>query len=58
MECRAIFCRLMAIRLRRQPKNITIIQVYAHTSSNDDEIFENFYSEFEDVVKKNTKERC
>ena len=41
--CRPISSRLMTVRLRVSPFNITIIQVYAPTSSHDDSEVDEFY---------------
>ena len=43
--CRPISSRLMTVRLRASPFNITIIQVYAPTSSYDDSDVDEFYRE-------------
>ena len=41
--CRPVSSRLISIRLRAAPFNVTIIQVYALTSGNDDNEVDNFY---------------
>ena len=44
MECRPVSSRLLTIRLREVPFNITIVQVYTPTSDYDDNEIEAFYS--------------
>ena len=41
--CRPVSSRLISIRLRAAPFNITIIQVYAPTSGHDDSEVDHFY---------------
>ena len=48
--CRTISSRLMTVRLRASPFNITIIQVYAPTSSYDDSEVDEFYRELQSLV--------
>ena len=43
--CHPISSRLMTVRLRASPFNITIIQVHAPTSSYDDREVDEFYRE-------------
>ena len=50
MECRTISSRIMSIRVPAAPKNMTIIQVYAPTTSHTDEEIEEFYKELEAVI--------
>ena len=45
MGCHPISSRLLTIRLRAKPFNITIVQVYAPTSDYDDEQIEEFYKQ-------------
>ena len=42
----------MNIRVAAAPKNMTIIQVYASTTSHTDEEIEEFYEELEAVIKQ------
>uniref|UniRef100_A0A2C9KNX4 Endonuclease/exonuclease/phosphatase domain-containing protein n=1 Tax=Biomphalaria glabrata TaxID=6526 RepID=A0A2C9KNX4_BIOGL len=42
--------RLISIRLKASPFNITIIQAYAPTSTYDDEVVEEFYDQLQEVV--------
>ena len=43
--CCPVSSRLMAVRLRESPFNVTISQVYASTSSYDDSEVDEFYRE-------------
>ena len=53
--CRPISSRLITVRLRARPFNITIIQVYAPTSSYDDSEVE-FYRELQSLVDQTPKQ--
>ena len=55
IRCRPISSRLMTVRLRASPVNITIIQVYAPTSSNDDSEVDEFYRELQSLVDQTPK---
>ena len=44
--------RIMLIKLRGHPFNISIVQVYAPTSSHSEEEIEQFYDELEQVLKE------
>ena len=57
LSCTPISSRIMSIRVAAKPHNITIFQVYAPTSSYDDEIVEEFYEELEEQIKKTPKNR-
>ena len=46
----------MTVRLRASPFNITIIQVYAPTSSYDDSEVDEFYREFQSLVDQTPKQ--
>lgn len=50
MSCCPISSRLITIRLRASPFNITIIQVYAPTSDYDDDDTEYFYEQLQEVL--------
>ena len=50
MGCEPILSRLMKIRLRAKPFNITIIQAYAPTTDHSDDDVENFYDQLQEVV--------
>ena len=54
--CRPFPSRLMAVRLRASPFNITIIQVYAPTSSYDDSEVDEFYRELQSLVDQTPKQ--
>ena len=54
--CRPISSRLMTMRLRASPFNITIIQVYAPTSSYDDSEVDEFYRELQSLVDQTPKQ--
>jgi len=47
--------RLMAIRLRAAPFNITVIQAYAPTTDHDDEDVEEFYNQLQGIIDKMNK---
>ena len=55
MGCRPISRRLIAIRLRAKPFNITIIQAYAPTTDYSDEEVEDFYEQLQEVLDKTPK---
>jgi len=50
MGCRPISSRLITIRLRASPFNITIIQAYAPTTDYGDDEVEDFYDQLQDVI--------
>ena len=50
MGCQPISSRLITIRLRATPFNITVVQVYAPTTDYDDEKIEGFYEQLQEVV--------
>ena len=54
--CRPVSSRLMTVRLRASPFNITIIQVYAPTSSYDDSEVDEFYRELQSLVDQTPKQ--
>ena len=54
--CRPISSRLMTVRLRASPFNITIIQVYAPTSSYDDSEVDEFYRKLQSLVDQTPKQ--
>ena len=45
MGCQPISSRLITIRLRATPFNITVVQAYAPTTDYDDEKIEGFYEQ-------------
>ena len=50
MGCRPVSSRLIAIRLRAVPFNVTIVQAYAPTSDYDDNKIEEFYAQLQNVI--------
>ena len=57
MGCRPISSRLITIRLRATPSNVTIIQAYAPTSDydDDDDDVEHFYEQLQEVLDQTPK---
>ena len=55
LGCRPVSSRLISIRVRAAPFNITIIQVYVPTSGHDDSEVDHFYQQLQDD-RPNTKE--
>ncbi len=55
LGCRPISSRLISIRLRASPFNITIIQSYAPTSDYDDDDVEDFYEQLQEVIDQTPK---
>ena len=49
LGCQPVSSRLISIRLRAAPFNITIIQVYAPTSGHDDSEVDHFYQQQETI---------
>ena len=54
--CRPISSRIMTVRLRARPFNITTIQVYASASSYDDSEVDEFYRELQSLVDQAPKQ--
>ena len=52
MGCCPISSRIITIRLRAAPFNITVIQAYAPTSAYDDNQVESFYAQLQEVIDK------
>ena len=50
LDCRPVSSRLIAIRLRAAPFNVTIIQVYTPTSGHDDNEVDNFYRQLHEII--------
>ena len=50
MGCQPISSRLITIRLRATPFNITVVQAHALTTDYDDEKIEGFYKQLQEVV--------
>lgn len=53
--CELISSRLIALRIRAKPLNITLIQVYAPTSDYDDDVVEDFYQDLQKIVNESPK---
>ena len=56
LGCRPVSSRLISIRLRAAPFNITIIQVYAPTSGQDDSEVDHFYQQLQETIEQLPKE--
>ena len=50
LGCRPVSSRLISIRLRAAPFNITVIQAYAPTTDYDDDQVEEFYTQLQKIV--------
>ena len=50
MGCRPVSSRLITVRLKASPFNITIIQAYAPTTDYDDDDIEDFYDQLQEVI--------
>jgi len=50
--------RLMMVRLRAEPKDIVLIQVYMPTSAHSDEEIEELYSQIEEMIRREEKNSC
>ena len=55
LGCRPVSSRLISIRLRAAPFNITIIQVYAPISGHDDSEVNHFYQQLQETIDQTTK---
>ena len=55
ISCRPVNSRIISLRIRAQPLNLTVIQVYAPTSDYQDEEVESFYDELEECIKEAPK---
>ena len=55
MGCHLVSSRLITIRLRAVPFNITIVQAYAPTSDYDDNKIEKFYDQLQNVIDQTPK---
>ncbi|XP_042878322.1 craniofacial development protein 2-like [Penaeus japonicus] len=55
IECTPVSDRIIAIRLKGKPRNMTIIQIYAPTSDSEDEEIERFYQDLEQTIKEKAK---
>ena len=55
LGCRPVSSRLISIRLKAAPFNITIIQVYATTSGHDDSEVDHFYQLLQETIDQTPK---
>ena len=55
MGCRPVYSRLITIRLRAVPFNITIVQAYAQTSDYDDNNIEELYDQLQHFIDQTSK---
>ena len=55
LGCRPVSSRLILIRPRAAPFNITIIQVYAPSSGHDDSEVDHFYLQLQETIDKTQK---
>ena len=55
LGCRPVSSRLISIRLRTAPFNVTIIQVYAPTSGHDDNEVHNFCRQLQEIIDQTPK---
>ena len=55
MGCRPVSSRLITIRLRAVPFNITLVQAYPPTSDYDDNKIEQFYDQQRNVIDQTSK---
>ena len=55
ISCQPVSSRLIIIRLRATPLNITIVQAYAPTTDHDDEELEDFYDQLQEVLDQTPK---
>ena len=52
MSCQPISSRIICMRLKATPFNITIIQAYAPTTEYSDEAVEDFYDQLQEILEK------
>ena len=55
LGCQPVSSRLISIRLRAAPFNITIIHVYAPTSGHDDSEVDHFYQKLQETIDQTPK---
>ena len=55
LGCQPVSSRLISIRLRAAPFNITIKQVYAPTSGHDDSEVDHFYQKLQETIDQSPK---
>ena len=57
LGCQPVFSRLISIRLRAVPFNVTIIQVSAPTPGHDDNEVDNFYQQLQEITDQHLRRR-
>ena len=55
LSCTPISSRIISLRIAAQPKNMTIIQIYAPTSDYEDSEIEEFYETLEGIIQTTPK---
>ena len=55
MNYSAVSSRIMSIRIKANPMNISIIQIYAPTTTHEDQEIEDFYESIEEEISKTLK---
>ena len=55
MGCRPVSSRLITIRLKASPFNITIVQAYTQTTDYDDDDIDDFYDKLQEVIDQTPK---
>ena len=55
MNYSAVSSRIMSIRIKANPMNISIIQIYAPTTTHEDQEIEDFYEIIEEEISKTPK---
>ena len=55
LGCRPVSSRLLSIRVRAAPFNITIIQIYASTSGHKDSEVDHFYQQLQETIDQTPK---
>ena len=55
MNYSAVSSRIMSIRIKANPMNISIIQIYAPTTTHEDQEIEDFYESIEEEISKTPK---
>lgn len=58
MEYRAISDRIIYVRLRAAPVNISLYQIYAPTDAAEEEAKDRFYLQLEEEIEKTPKKTC
>ena len=55
LGCRPVSSRLISIRLRAAPFNVTIRQIYAPTFGHDGNEVDNFYRQLQEIIDQTPK---